>query len=86
MAPISNIVPFSVHSFDPCTHLCRGDIVSAPYGLRVTFKWSNTNQTGCRHFHLPLLVVPNSPTLLGYFACSFAPTFVLPLSDGSHLS
>lgn len=36
-ARISNIVPFSHRSFDHRKHLCRGDIVSAPHGLIVTF-------------------------------------------------
>ena len=53
MARISNIVPFSTRSFDSRKHLCRGDIISAPHGLTVAFKWSKTNETGKRHLLLP---------------------------------
>lgn len=92
LARISNIVPASVRSFDPRKHLCRGDIVPAPHGLTVTFKWSKTNQTGSRHLQLPLVAIPNSPScpVLMFHrictlvpACSAAPAFVLPSLDGS---
>ena len=61
MGRISNIVPLCTRSFDCRKHLCRGDIVSAPHGLTVAFKWSKTNQTGIRHLLLPLVAMPNSP-------------------------
>jgi len=61
LARISNIVPVSVCSFDSHKHLCRGDIVSAPRGLTVMFKWSKTNQTGSCHLQLPLVEIPNLP-------------------------
>lgn len=60
-ARISNIVPPSSSLFDPRKHLCRGDISPAPHGLNVVFKWSKTNQTGCRQLMLPLVRIPNSP-------------------------
>lgn len=61
IARISNIVPPSASLFDARKHLCRGDIVLAPHGLNVLFKWSKTNQAGSRRLWLPLVRVPNSP-------------------------
>lgn len=92
MARISNIVPFSTRSFDCRKHLCRGDIVSAPHGLTVTFKWSKTNQTGKRHLLLPLVALPNSPLCpvkMFHRMCALtpaspmSPAFVLSSPDGS---
>ena len=92
LARISNIVPASVRSFDSRKHLCKGDIVSAPPGITVTFKWLTTNQTGLRHLQLPLVDIPNSPlcpvTMFHRMcalipASSSMPAFVLPSPDGS---
>ena len=92
MARISNIVPLSTRSFDCRKHLCRGDIVSAPHGLTVAFKWSKTNQTGIRHLLLPLVAMPNSPLCpvkMFHRMCALtpaspmSPAFVLSSPDGS---
>ena len=92
MARISNIVPLSTRSFDCRKHLCRGDIVSAPHGLTVAFKWSKTNQTGIRHLLLPLVAMPNSPLCpvkMFHRMCALtpaspmSPAFVLSSPDSS---
>lgn len=92
IARISNIVPFSKRSFDCRKHLCRGDIVSAPHGLSVTFKWSKTNQTGKHHLQLPLVETPDSllcPVKMFHRMCALtpasptSPAFVVTSSDGS---
>jgi len=92
IARISNIVPFSKRSFDCCKHLCSGDIVPAPHGLTVTFKWSKTNQAGTRHLLLLLVAMPNSslcPVKMFHRMCALipaspmSPAFVLPSPDGS---
>ena len=92
MVRISNIVPLSTRSFDCRKHLCRGDIVSAPHGLTVAFKWSKTNQTGKRHLLLPLVGMPNLPLCpveMFHRMCTLtpaspmSPAFVLSSPDGS---
>lgn len=92
MARISNIVPLSTRSFDCRKHLCRGDIVSAPHGLTVAFKWSKTNQTGIRHLLLPLVAMPNlplCPVKMFHRMCALtpaspmSPAFVLSSPDSS---
>jgi hypothetical protein len=91
-ARISNIVPSSSRSFDYRKHLCRGDIVSAPHGLTVNFKWSKTNQTSSRGLRLPLVAIPSSPLCPVYMfhrmcdltpACDSSPAFVIPSSTGA---
>ena len=92
MARISNIVPLSTWSFDCRKHLCRGDIISAPHGLTVAFKWSKTNQTGKRHLLLPLVAMPNlplCPVKMFHRMCALtpaspmSPAFVLSSPDSS---
>ena len=78
LARISNIFPVSACSFDSRKHLCRGDIVSAPRGLTVTFKWSKTNQTGSRHLQLLLVEIPNlplCPVAVSPYVCIHSCTF-----------
>ena len=61
MARSSNLVPKSVHSFDPKKQLLRGDIFTSHDFLLVALRWSKTNQSGGRVVQVPLLPVAGHP-------------------------
>ena len=41
---LSNVLPPSIHTFDPSWQLCRGDVIFSTFGATVLLKWSKTNQ------------------------------------------
>ena len=58
---ISNLVPHSMHTFNPLQQLARADIFFAPPGAHILIKWSKTLQS---KNHVRLLKIPslnNSP-------------------------
>ena len=60
MARKSNLVPDSIHKFDPSKQLMRRDIIADDECLLISYKWSKTNQAGSRVLRVPILAIPGS--------------------------
>ena len=43
---LSNLVPHSIHQFDPSRHLAQGDVIMGRSSCKLLIKWSKTIQ--CR--------------------------------------
>ena len=41
---LSNVLPHSIHTFDPSRQLCRGDVIFSTIGATVLLNWSKTDQ------------------------------------------
>lgn len=74
----SNVLPASVGVFNPQLHLRRRDLVFTNQGLRVTIRWSKTNQFRDRVQVLPL------PRITGHKLCPTQAVFqALKLTNGA---
>ena len=62
MARKSNIVPPSKLKFDPQLYLCHGDITVCNAYVKVSMRWSKTNQDRSRFVTVPLPAIPGSPS------------------------
>ena len=40
----SNVLPHTMHSFDPSYQRCSGDVIVSENGATILIKWSKTNQ------------------------------------------
>lgn len=88
----ANVLPSSSTSFDPTIHLRRRDITFTEAGMRLTIRWSKTNQFRTREFVIPFpripghLLCPTQATFLAFKHCPLAspdgPAFVYPTRSG----
>ena len=89
---LSNILPHSLHSFDPTRQLCRGDIIFSSEHAVVLIKWSKTRQDRSQVFSISIPVLGNSPlcpvsalkTMIDLVpATCNDPLFLVPTSRGN---
>ena len=57
----SNLAPNSSTTFDPTTHMRRGDVIFQEPGAVITLRWSKTMQDGTRSHEIPIPSIPNHP-------------------------
>ena len=88
---LSNLVPPSLSSFSPATHLCRGDLILQPHFATLVLKWSKTlqKQSQFATVHIPSLgASPLCPLAAAHTMAtrlplpSNSPMFAIPQGSG----